>query len=249
MSTNLPSSEAAYQSGVEEATVTLNEALEYDASPRSPFACRIVSMHLFRECFEFNHSGPLKAGSGDFESTLFWHSYNQLQNSVNVAFATLPLSLQCPQNVHDSSAVLTNLQLHASTLCLCRCATGRAHFENQPASAIEAKANPAAQQIVTIIALATDIDARFRNPFVPFAAFMASSIFIKDCMESYDESSVQKLLALLDVMISVGLHNPGIPASLAVQLAQELEKTGLDPTAMSKVWDVPHVARRELTNA
>lgn len=231
----MPSSEAAYQSGVEEATITLNEALEYDASSRSPYACRIVAMHLLRECFEFNHSGPLSAGSSEIESTLFWHKYGQLENSLDVACATLPPALQCPQNTHDSNAVLTNLQLHASTLCLYRSATGRAYLENQPVPAIEAKAHPAAQQIVTIIAMATDINARFRNPFVPFAAFMAAFIFLKDCMQSYNESNVQKLLALLDVMISVGMHNPGIPATLAVQLAQELEKTGLDPTAMSKV--------------
>lgn len=192
-------------------------------------------MHLLRECFEFNHSGSLKAGTGDFERTLFWHKYGQLENSLNVAFATLPATLQCPQNTHDANAVLTNLQLHAATICLYRSAVGRAHAEHQPVPSIESKAHPAAQQILTIIALATDIDARFRNPFVPFAAFMAAFVFLKTCIVSYDESTVQKLKALLDVMISVGMHNPGIPATLAVQLAQELDKTGIDPTALSKV--------------
>lgn len=192
-------------------------------------------MHLLRECFEFNHSSPLQPGDGDFERTMFWHKYSQLETNLEVAFTTMPENLRCPENSYDTNAVKTNLELHASTLCLYRAALGRAQRENQPVPAIEAKAHPAADQIVTIIALATDIDARFRNPFVAFAAFMAASIFLHDCLTTYNESSVQKLMALLDVMISAGMQNPGIPAALAVQLAEEMEKTGLDPRAMSKV--------------
>lgn len=215
--------------------MTLTQALEYDGSTRSPYACRIVAMHLLRECFEFNHSSPLQAGQDEFERTMFWHKYSQLETSLDVAFATLPVNLRCPENSYDVNAVKTNLELHASTLCLYRAATARAYMENQPVPAIEAKAHPAADQIVTIIALATDIDARFRNPFVAFAAFMAASVFLQDYVKTHNDSSVQKLMALLDVMISAGMQNPGIPAALAVQLAQEMERTGLDPRAMSKV--------------
>lgn len=192
-------------------------------------------MHLLHECFDCNHSHPVDTTPGDIDSNLFWSKFHQLDNSLTLALATLPESLQCPSNAHDSNAVLISLQLHTATICLYRAAAARSQAENTMVPGIEARASPAAQQIVTTIALAADINTRFRNPFIAFAAFMAAFVFLKDYMNTRDEGSMHKLSALLDVMVSVGTQNPGFAATLAVQMARELDRTGADPLAMEKV--------------
>ena len=194
-------------------------------------------MHLVYECFECNNSHPASTAStsADWESNLFWSKFHALDNSLNLALSTLPETLRCPDNAHDSDAVLINLQLHTATICLYRAAGARSQAETMVVPDVETRTSTAAQQIVTTIALAVDINARFRNPFVAFAAFMASFVFLGDYVTTRDEGSMQKLVALLDVMVAVGTQSPGFAATLAVQMARELDKTGVDPTALQKV--------------
>ncbi|KFH46578.1 Lactose regulatory protein-like protein [Hapsidospora chrysogenum ATCC 11550] len=254
VTTRLPASEEAYQSSIEEPSITLPEALTYDSQPRSAFACRVVAIHLLRECLDLtqshhhHHSAALSDPAA--KDSIFWGRFNQLDSSLLVAFATLPEALRCPCNAHDSNAVLVNLQLHTATIALYRAAVAvshsytpysqqAAHQQDEASSTIariEAMIHPAAQVIVTTIALAKDINTRFRNPFVAFAGFMAASVFLKEYMSTGNEESVHKLTALLDVMVAVGKESPrSFPSTLAVQLAQELDRTGVDPTAMHKV--------------
>jgi hypothetical protein len=250
VTTRLPVSEEAYQSGIEELSITLPEALTYDNQRRSAFACRVVAIHLLHECLDLtqsrhHHSAALSDLGA--KNSIFWGRFNQLDSSLLVAFATLPDTLRCPGNAHDSNAVLVNLQLHTATIALYRAAVAASHSYPQQEShqqdeasssivRIEPMIHPAAQVIVTTIALATDINTRFRNPFVAFAGFMAASVFLKEYISTGDEGSVHKLTALLDVMIAVGRESPrSFPSTLAVQLAGELDRTGVDPTAMQKV--------------
>ena len=254
VTTRLPASDEAYRSGIEEPSITLPEALTYDSQPRSALACRVVAMHLLRECLDLtqshhhHHSAALSDPAA--KDSIFWRRFDQLDSSLLVAFATLPEALRCPCNAHDSNAVLVNLQLHTATIALYRAAVAVSHsyspysqqgpHQQDEASSrivrIEAMIHPAAQVIVTTIALATDINTRFRNPFVAFAGFMAASVFLKEALSTGNEESVHKLTALLDVMVAVGKESPrSFPSTLAVQLAQELDRTGVDPTAMHKV--------------
>ena len=194
-------------------------------------------MHLLHECFHSNHSPPgnITPTPVDAEDNLFWGRVGRLDSSLVLALTTLPQALRCPDNAHDSDAILINLQLHTATICLYRAAQARSQAGAMPIPDMEDKASHAAQQIVTTIALAADINTRFRNPFVAFAAFMASFVFLGDYVTTRDGGSMHKLVALLDVMVAVGTQNPGFAATLAVQMARELDKTGVDPTAMQKV--------------
>lgn len=242
--TRLPSSDEAFQSGIEEPSSTLTDALSYQDGPRSAFVCKIVAMHLYNECFE--SSAPradLTNPGGEAESAMFWDRYRRLEASLAIALATLPEPMRCPGNPYDANAILINMQLQTAVICLCRAAWSRARAEGGPIPDLDSKVTPAAQHIVTVIALAADINDKFRNPFVAFAGFMAASVFHKDWMHTRSDESGRKLTALLDVMVSVGSHNPGFSAMLAVQLAREMEKTGADPAAMSKVRTCVWAAR------
>ncbi|KAM0432073.1 hypothetical protein ACHAQK_009989 [Fusarium lateritium] len=74
----------------------------------------------------------------------------------------------------------------------------------------------------------------FRNPLVAFAAYMATYVFLEDYIASQTSTSEMKMSALMDLMIAIGQENQ-VTASAAVQMAQELRKTGIDTSAMDKV--------------
>ena len=127
--------------------------------------------------------------------------------------------------------------LHLACICLHRAGAAMVKRLGQPIDAFwrtQARLVPAAQEIFTIVAIIGDIDARFRNPFVPFAAFMAASVFLEHYLLMKDASSEERLSVMMALMISVGQHNP-VTASLAVQLAHQVKKSGIDPSALDKV--------------
>jgi hypothetical protein len=199
-------------------------------------------MHLFHECIDSNHSNPLLPSFSALDAEPFWMRFASLDQGIATAFATMPAHLCCPENMHDNDAIVVNLQLYTSTICLYRAATSRVNLASEddadalPRLPIDAneRVQIAAQQITTILAMAMDIHTRFRNPFTAFAAFMAAFVFIKRDHESGTRSNMDKVNALMDMMVTIGSEN-AMTASLAVQLAHELMKTGLDPLAMNKV--------------
>lgn len=63
---------------------------------------------------------------------------------------------------------------------------------------------------------------------------MATYVFLEDYIGTQNSASEMKMTALMDLMITIGHGNP-VTASAAVQMAHELRKTGIDPTAVDKV--------------
>ncbi|KAL2694875.1 hypothetical protein Neosp_001464 [[Neocosmospora] mangrovei] len=63
---------------------------------------------------------------------------------------------------------------------------------------------------------------------------MAAYVFLEDYTSFQNHDSEMKMNALMDLMITIGQENP-ITASVAVQMAHELRKTGIDPSAVNKV--------------
>lgn len=202
----------------------LNDALLFEPDNRSPFASKVIVMHLLQECFDLGHHQPTNLG--DMEEGIFWNNYQHLDRSLDVTASAL---------ARGGASFTNTLQLNTAVISLHRAATGRATSGTHAAPSLQSKALPAAQEIVTTIALASDINDRFKNPSVSFASFMASYVFLDKYLDERDEASIQNLMALLDVMISVGLYNPGFPASLAIQLARELNRMDVDPLALEKV--------------
>lgn len=145
--------------------------------------------------------------------------------------------LRSPEASHDRTAVLVNLQLHTASICLHRIGVARAkkyNVSSQVLASTHARLFPAANAIFNIVATLVDAAASFQNPMVAFAAYMAAYVFLEDYKTSQNQQSEGKMGALLDLMITIGNQNT-VTASLAVQMAYELRKTGIDPTALNKV--------------
>ena len=232
-----------------EPAATLNDALSPGGPPVSSFAHRVVASHLFHECFDTNHD---TAGDSDpIADQVFWARYRELDDGISSAFAKLPNEMQCPSiNTYDPDAVLVNLQLHTARICLYRAAAGREKRQQQqqqqqqqgnnsngsPPVHTISRCLPSAHQVVTIAALVFDIHARFQNPFIAFAVFMSALALLKHYEMEADLESYAKLMGLVDIMVAVASEiESAMTASLAVQLARELARTGVDPYAMHKV--------------
>lgn len=221
-----------------ESTATLTDALSPGGPQVSSFAHRVVAVHLFHECFDTNHDP--EGNTSAIADQVFWARYRELDDGILSAFAKLPHELQCPSNnTYDPDAILVNLQLHTARICLYRAAAGRERRQKQgapPSVHTIAKCLPSAHQVVTIAALVFDIQARFQNPFIAFAVFMAALALLKHYETTGDEESYTKLMGLMDIMIAVATEiENATTASLAVQLARELARTGVDPFAMHRV--------------
>jgi hypothetical protein len=198
----------------------------------SSFGLRIVTAYLFNECFEYSLDN--NSDSEDVDEEYLFSHIQHLNTSVTNTLFSLPTHLQCPDNIHDNDAIIVNLLLNTALICIYRVAMARPHIVMAAAPDIQDKGLPAAQTIVTIIAIVGDIDTRFRNPLVAFAAYVAASFFFDDFVANHDPQSEEKLMALLNLMIAVGKQNT-FTASLAVQLAQALKTSGVDPDAVEKV--------------
>ncbi|KAH7313503.1 hypothetical protein B0I35DRAFT_435338 [Stachybotrys elegans] len=230
--TRLPASDEAFQAGFEEPTMTLREGLRAQARSSSPFANRLMAVHLFQQCTELNSDNPQ---SGDFDPTeeaMFWKRFTDLDNSLILALNQMPQRLYCPPNIgHD--AVVVNVLLQVATICLHRVGRARAR-DNALLSSIASRVLSAAHIIFNVLSSVTSLDLLFNNPFLSFASFMAASVLLEDFVTTQNPESDERLTVLIDSMVAIGMHNH-YTASLVVQLAMTLHASGTDRSALAKV--------------
>lgn len=215
--------------------MSLRQALRYQGIQSSAFACRIVAHHLFHECLELNKDSP-DDDSGELDEAEFWIRHQNLDEALTFAFLSLPEHLRSVDSA-SVAAVTINIQLHLASICIHRAGSAVVKRRNETIDAFwrtQSRLIPAAQQIFIIVAVIGDINTRFRNPFVPFASFMAASVFLEHYLLTRDVQSEERLNAMMALMISVGKNN-AVTASLAVQLAQQVKASGIDPSALDKV--------------
>ncbi|KAK6063485.1 binuclear zinc transcription factor [Seiridium cupressi] len=238
--TLLPVSEEKFRRGLEEQSVTLHQALRDNSTKYSHFACRALAAQLFHECLDHIFGYSPSEDMEDHDESDFWRRHRRLDNRLAVMFMALPDDLRCPEHVDNHDAVFLSLKLHTASICIFRAEEAEAKKGvSVPPLGFTAAARSiaAAHEIFTIVAQIGDVDAFFLNPFVAFAAFMAAMVYLENYAASHDKESEGRLGHLMDFMILISRRNP-ITASLTVQLAQEMQRTEIDRTAMDKVSDL-----------
>ncbi len=214
--------------------MTLQQALGDPTAQLSPFACRVLTAYIFYSCLEHSFTGY---PDDDAEGTEFWKNQNNLDNRLAVLFMVLPDSVRCPQNIDKHDAVFTNLALHTASICIHRVGAARGRGSSQHAGQVEGsvvRLLMAANEIYAIVKAVTDPYLLFSSTFAAFASFMAALVFLDDFARFHARQSEERLGALMDLMIVIANENL-VTASLALQLAGHLKKTGIDPHALDKV--------------
>lgn len=199
----------------------------------------MLSSHLFFECLDHTYRDQHETNPSVVEGSEFWRCHYDLNNDLTTTFIILPEGLRCPANINSHDAVFVNLQLHTAAICLQRIGAARVKKYNlDPTllSGTQARLLPAAQEIFNIVASLGNINAVFKNPFVAFASYMAAYAFLEEFLSTQDRQSEEKMESLLNLMIVIGHQNP-VTASLSIQMAHELKRTGVDASAVDKVWN------------
>lgn len=114
--TRLPASEEAFQSGEEEQTTFIDGA--FSGAPYSAFAGTIVICHILKTIMFHVHRPRPSDNAHDLLAGIFWTRHRDLDNKLSGAFMFLPPKFRLPDNSRDPAAVHTNLNLHASVICL-----------------------------------------------------------------------------------------------------------------------------------
>jgi hypothetical protein len=93
---------------------------------------------------------------------------------------------------------------------------------------------PAAEEILNIFRMITDINAALMNPLLSFSAYMAALVFLEDFMTEHNHQSEDNLNFLLLIMVAVGQTN-AVTRSIAIQLAEDMKQSGINSSVIERV--------------
>ncbi|KAK6950155.1 hypothetical protein Daesc_008481 [Daldinia eschscholtzii] len=119
--------------------------------------------HAFLNGEEVETCSPKSKDNPDnYEYGEYWKRHRELDNTLSGAFMYLPPSFRLPDNYRDPVAVHTNLNFHASIICLHHAAIEMIEAYKLPESAKKIchdRLSTAAQEIVNIVRLTSHVNS------------------------------------------------------------------------------------------
>ncbi|KAK8019842.1 binuclear zinc transcription factor [Apiospora arundinis] len=201
VTTHLPCSEAAFRNGEVATTCTLNEALQ--GHPYSSFASSVVICHFFNEILKHVHRPRPDDFPENHEFGKYWIRHRELDNTLSSAFMFLPEGFRLPDNYRDRTAVHTNLNLHASIICLHHAAIDKIDkykLPNHLKKASQTRLLTAAQAIVDIMKTIGPMKSHPKTPLAALSLYSAASVYIYHCRETGPSGMIDNLDYILSTM-------------------------------------------------
>jgi hypothetical protein len=160
--TNLPSSEFAFEHGIEEETPSLAQAMTPGGATNiSPFGGVIMSATLFGHNFEHLHRSGPNERPDDFARGEFWKRHRHIDNVLSNTFMFLPDHLRAPFVSQDMNVLFMHMNIHASIICLHQAAIVTAKRHNLEQNVIKTsrfRNLMAAQEITNLMRLCSHIE-------------------------------------------------------------------------------------------
>ncbi|KAH7041074.1 uncharacterized protein B0I36DRAFT_19008 [Microdochium trichocladiopsis] len=179
VTTRLPASETAFQTGEKVDSPMLVEALQ--GASYSSFAGAVIICHLFNIVNRHVHRGKPTDNPENFEYGGFWTRHRDIDNILSSAFMFLPECFRLPENNRDPTAIHTNLNLHAAVISLHHGAIDkieRHQLSDEARKASEDRLSCAAQEIVNIAKLTSHINNKMKSPLAALSLYSAASVYI-----------------------------------------------------------------------
>ncbi|KAI0408646.1 hypothetical protein F4802DRAFT_548346 [Xylaria palmicola] len=246
VTTHLPATEGAFHSGESMETCSIHDVFKGDHS-YSSFAGSVVVCHLFNIILKHAHRPKENDNPENYEYGEYWKRHRDIDNTLSSAFMFLPESLRLPENYRELTAVNTNLNLHASVICLHHAALERIDTHNLPESVKRVSQNrlsAAAQEIVNIMKLTSHLNSTPRTPLAALSLFCAASVYMYFCKENPTPKNVDNLDFIISAMEAVG-RTHSITRSFMRQALLDIERNGVQ-----RIVQLPRVDRlsRHLSN-
>ncbi|PGH01724.1 hypothetical protein GX51_05040 [Blastomyces parvus] len=228
--TNLPASEEAFINSTMEQTYTLSSVVAGEnISTLSALAGLVVIACIFGRNLHHLHRTTSDDDVRDLNGG-FWKRHRALDNIILNTSLALPSHLRLPEAINDPGVVFLNLCIHSSTICLHQAAIFKAEKNDMPSQiAAEGKRRSivAADQITSIMKMASHTDLTLMNPFVAFCLYVSCRVFLQYLKCRPEDGSVHSSLQFLLAAMNVLTHKIPLAQSFLMQLDADLEGTGL----------------------
>ncbi|KZL78506.1 binuclear zinc transcription factor [Colletotrichum tofieldiae] len=240
ISTHLPSSEEAFNSAREETTATLPEA--FKGASYSTFAGAVIICFIFNKLLKHVHWERPNDRPTDVEYGEFWNRHRDMDNMLSSAFMFLPERFRLPQSMRDPTAVHTNLNLHASVICLHHAAIDRIEKYKLPdnlKAASQLRLRTAAEEVVNIVKLTSHMNSGYKSPMVALSLYSAASVYIYSAKcnpeAGISTADLQNLKFIITAMEAIGRKHV-ITQAFLQQIFMDVERNGL-----SGIIDLPNL--------
>ncbi|TDZ71767.1 Citrinin biosynthesis transcriptional activator ctnR [Colletotrichum trifolii] len=240
ISTHLPSSEDAFTSGREEKTSTMQEA--FKGASYSTFAGAVVICYVFNLLLKHVHQERPNDRPEDVEYGEFWRRHRDIDNMLSSAFLFLPERFRLPQSMREPTAVHTNLNLHASIICLHHAAVDRIEKHKLPEqlrAVSHLRLRTAAEEVVNIVKMTSHMNSGYRSPLVALSLYSAASVYVYnakcDPQHGISMADLQNLKFIIQAMEGIGRKHL-ITQAFLQQIYMDIDRNGL-----SGVIDVPNL--------
>ncbi|KAI1487458.1 fungal-specific transcription factor domain-containing protein [Biscogniauxia mediterranea] len=238
ITTHLPATESAFYNEEEEETCSLHDA--FNGKTYSTFAGNILVCHVFNRILKHVYHTRVDDQPENYEYGEYWKRHRDIDNMLSSAFMFLPESSRLPENQRNPVAVHTNLNLHASVICLHHSATEKIDAYNLPESAkiaSQARLRTSAQEIINIVKLTSHIPKHNTTPLVALSLYCAASVYIYLCKETQAPVNVDNLDFILSAMEAIGREHI-ITRAFLRQVILDIEHTGIE-----NIVRLPRIAR------
>ncbi|KAH8195085.1 hypothetical protein TruAng_010742 [Truncatella angustata] len=205
ITTHLPASESAFVSGEPMETCMLHEA--FKGPSYSSFAGAILVCHLFNQIMRHVHRPGREDHPENYEYGEYWQRHRGIDNTISSAFMFLPEHFRLPEHYRDPTAVHTNLNYHASLICLHLAALERIDdykLADHAKIASESRLFTAAQEIVNIMKMTSHLKTNPRSPMAAVALYCAASVFIYQCKANPSPKNIDNLDFIVVAMEAIG---------------------------------------------
>ncbi|KAI1768723.1 fungal-specific transcription factor domain-containing protein [Hypoxylon sp. FL1150] len=205
ITTLLPAPETAFNDGTQVETCSIQNA--FKGRPYSSFAGAVLVCHIFNEILKHVHKPKPNDNPDNYEFGEYWQRHRDIDNTLSSAFMYLPESFRLPDNYRDPVAVHTNLNFHASIICLHHAAIDRIDAYKLPESAkkmSQDRMTTAAQEIVNIIKLTCHVNSAPRSPLASLALYCAASVYVYMCKDAQAPAYADNLDFVIAAMEAFG---------------------------------------------
>ncbi|KAK9242833.1 fungal-specific transcription factor domain-containing protein [Lipomyces tetrasporus] len=228
IATDLPASEAAFESGVEEPTFSLAAALNPTSANSdvklAEFSGFILAVVMFGRCHTHLHFGV--STTGVFGTVLpdFFERFRYLDNALDNIMHSLSLDITRPIGPLSPQRARLIMSIHASSICLHQATVFRTRTSPAYQSEFEASQQrclQAASEITEIIQDCSHFDVTAFDACTSFCVYIAARCFVQALRTSTNEIDPDKR-ARLDFLL-IALDNMKVDIPIAQSFLLQLE--------------------------
>ncbi|KAK7995576.1 hypothetical protein PG990_014349 [Apiospora arundinis] len=232
VSTNLPSSQEAFEESKPMHTGSLHQAMEPGQSETlQPFGGVILTAALFGRIFHHLHRQNPDDDEDDGSGLNggFWVRHRAIEAILLNTALCLPDHLRLPTGLREPNVVFLNLSLHTLAICLHQTAIFKANKQQLPvhiSSESKVRCVTAAVEIAALMRMVSHMNLATTSPFLSFCVYVAARVFVQYRKTRLKDQQMESSLQfLLQIIKALGRKSP-LTKSLLVQLDLDEKSSG-----------------------